>query len=79
MSPATIKKLLRPSCKVREIFIRFLPNLVFLDRPSQTSQYKISRKYVQWEPSRYMGTDGRTDMTKLIEVFREFAAAPKKR
>lgn len=36
-------------------------------------QYEISLKYVQWEPNRYMWTD----MTKLIEAFRDSANAPK--
>jgi len=38
---------------------------------------QISRKYVQWELSCYMGTDRWTDMTKLIVAFRNFANAPR--
>ena len=41
-------------------------------------KYQISSKFVQWEPSCSMRTDGRTDMTKLIGAFRNLANAPKK-
>jgi len=40
-------------------------------------QYQISRKSVRWEPSCSMRTDGRTDMTKLIVAFRNYANEPK--
>jgi hypothetical protein len=40
-------------------------------------KYQISWKSVQWEPSCSMWTDGRTEMTKLIVAFRNFAKAPK--
>jgi hypothetical protein len=40
--------------------------------------YQISWKSVQREPKCSMWTDGRTDMTKLIVAFRNFANAPKK-
>ena len=40
-------------------------------------KYQISWKSVQWEPSCSMRTDGRTDMTKLIVAFRNFANAHK--
>jgi hypothetical protein len=40
-------------------------------------KYKISWKSFQWEPSCSMWTDRRTDMTKLIVAFRNFANAPK--
>jgi len=40
-------------------------------------KYQISRNCVQWEPSRSMRTDRRTDMTNLIVAFRNFANAPK--
>jgi len=38
---------------------------------------KFAWKSVQWEPSCSIRTDGRTDMTKLIVAFRNFANAPK--
>ena len=40
-------------------------------------KYQISWKSVQWEPSCYTQTDGRTHMMKLIVAFRNFANAPK--
>ena len=45
-------------------------------------KYQITRKPAQWEPSWSMRSDrqmdGRTDMTKLIVAFRNFAKALKK-
>ena len=40
-------------------------------------RYQVSWKSVQWEQSCSKRTDGRTDMTKLIAAFRNFANAPK--
>ena len=40
-------------------------------------KYQIWWKSVDWEPSCSIRTDGRTDMTKLIVAFRNFANAPK--
>ena len=40
-------------------------------------KYPITRKSVQWELSCFMRTNGRTDMTKLIAAFWNFANAPK--
>jgi len=39
-------------------------------------KYQISQKSVLWEPSCCMHTDGRTDVMKLIVVFRNFVKAP---
>ena len=39
-------------------------------------EYQILGKSVQWEPSCSMRADGRTDVTKLIVAFRNFANAP---
>jgi hypothetical protein len=39
--------------------------------------YQLSRKSIQWEASCSMRTDRRTDMTKLIVAFRNFAKVPK--
>ena len=43
----------------------------------KTLKYQISWKSVQWKPSCSVRTGGRTDMTKLIVAFRNFANAPK--
>ena len=40
-------------------------------------KYQISSKSGQWELRGSMGTDGRTDMTKLIVAVRNFANAYK--
>jgi hypothetical protein len=40
-------------------------------------KYRISVKFALWEPSYSMRADERTDMTKLIIAFRNFAKAPK--
>jgi hypothetical protein len=40
--------------------------------------YQISSKSVQREPICSMRTDGRTDLTKLVVAFRNFAKGPKK-
>ena len=42
-------------------------------------EYQISWNSVRWEPSCSVRTDGRTDMTKLIVAFHDFANAPKNR
>ena len=42
-------------------------------------KYKILWKSARWEPSCSLRTDGQADMTKLIDAFRNFAKAPKKR
>jgi hypothetical protein len=41
-------------------------------------KYQISWKSFHWDPICSMRTDGRTDTTKLIVTFRNFANAPKK-
>jgi len=40
-------------------------------------KYQISRKYVQWEPSCSMRTEGQKDMAKLVVAFRKYASASK--
>ena len=40
-------------------------------------KYKISWKFVRWEPSYSMRSEGQTDVTKIIVPFRNFAKAPK--
>jgi len=39
-------------------------------------RYQIEVKSVQWRSSCIMWTDRRTDMTKLMVAFRNFANAP---
>ena len=41
------------------------------------SHIKFLRKSVEWEPSCFMRTEGRTDMKKLIVTFQNLAKAPK--
>ena len=64
------------SCKVPVILVRFWRDLNFLDRFSKNTQISNFMKI------RSVGGDrvvpcGRTDMTKLIVAFRNFANAPK--
>jgi len=63
------------------LFLADFSNLHFLDRFSKNIRIQISWKSVQWEPSCSMRTGGRTDrrsdMTKLIVAFRNFANTPK--
>ena len=50
---------------------------IFSIDPRKILKYRISSKFVQWEPSCFMRTGGQTDVTKLIVTFRSFANAPK--
>ena len=49
---------LTASCKVPDIVVRCKPNSDFLDRFSRKSPISNFMKSVQWEPRRYMRTDG---------------------
>jgi nicotinic acid mononucleotide adenylyltransferase len=69
----------------RKIF-EISSNIKFHENPSfeisstdfrNVLKYQISWKSVQWEPNCSMRTDGRADMTKLIDALRNFANAPK--
>ena len=55
----------------------FNENRVFSTYFRKTLKHNIPRKSLQWEPSCYMRTDGRTDMTELKVTFRNFADASK--
>jgi hypothetical protein len=59
------------------VFLSVFNETNFLDRFSKNTQ--ISWKSVQWEQCCSTRTDGRTDMTKLIVPFRNYAIAPKNR
>jgi hypothetical protein len=63
--------------KVYVILVRFEWNLHFLEGLSKNNYISNFKKRVQWEPSCSMRADRRTDMTKLIVAFRNFANAPK--
>jgi len=60
------------SCKVPFILVRF-----FSTDFRKILKCQISWKSIQWEPSFSMRTNGRTDMTKIIVAFHNFANAPK--
>jgi hypothetical protein len=65
----------RSSCKVPVIPVRFQWNFNFFNKFSEkkTQMSNFIQKSVQWEPSCSIRTDRRTDMTKLIVAFRNFA------
>jgi len=74
----TIVNIHRSSCKVPVNLVRVWWKLNFLSTKfRKILKYRISWKYVQWQPSFSMRTDGQTDMAKLIVAFRNFANAPK--
>jgi len=50
--------------------------LNFFDSFSKDTKNRISRKFVQWQPSCTTRMDSRTDMTKLTVALRNFMNAP---
>ena len=59
------------------VIVRFSWKLNFLGRFPENFKYQISWKFLEWEPSYSMRTDGWADMTKLMVAFSNFANAPK--
>jgi hypothetical protein len=61
----------RSSCKVLDIFARFLSNLNFLNRvPQKFSVYNFTE--IRPVGTLLIRADGRTDTTKLISAFRDY-------
>ena len=62
-------------------YLLFLSNLketgIFSTDFRKILKYKIPCKFAQWEPSCSMRTEGRTEMTKIIFAFCNFANASK--
>ena len=73
-----VKNVNRSSCNVPAIFAHFNETLIFSTNFRKIPKYQISLKSVQCEPSCSVRTDRRTDMTKLIIAFHNFANAPEK-
>jgi hypothetical protein len=65
------------TCKIPVIFVRFKRILNFLERCSKNPQISNSTTIRPVQPSCSVRTDRRTDVTKLIVAFRNFAKASK--
>jgi len=50
---------------------------IFSTHLRKTLKHQISSKSIHWEPRCSTRTDGRTDKTKKVVAFRNFANAPK--
>jgi len=60
------------------LFLLYFNNTKFSRQIFEKLKNLISRKFFQWKPSCSTRTHRRTDMTKLIVVFRNLAKALKK-
>jgi len=63
------------SCKVSVTLAWFNETLIFYTDFRKIPKHQISGKFVQWEPSCSMRTDGQIDKMTLIVAFRNFAKA----
>jgi len=76
-----IKNIQWSSCKVHVILSDFNETWIFSIAYRKVLKYQISWKSVKWEPSCSLRTDRRkyerTEVTKLIVVFRNFVNASK--
>jgi hypothetical protein len=72
-----IKDMYRSSCKAPFFLVKFELILNFLDRFSRNPQIS---NFIKIHPveAKLFHSDGRTDMTKLMVAFRDFASAPNK-
>jgi len=68
------------SYKVTVISVRFSRKVDFYRQIFEEKlQDQVLLKFVLWEPRYSLRTDRQTDMTKLIDAFRNFANEPKMR
>jgi len=68
-----MSEILLKKCKVPIFLSHFNETWIFLNFFRKILKYQISWNSIQWELSCSMRTDGRTDITKLIVDFRNFA------
>ena len=64
--------------KYQLLLLDFNETCIFSANFLKIPKYQISWKYVQWNPSCFLWTEGQTDMTKLIATFHIFMNVPLK-